>query len=164
MIRLRKILSIVLLGLCLLTGGCTTTADRIYSVCKVENNQYYCYKNSEEFFLINKNGSVIPTSGVGLKALPALHVIPTEGNYRFDYVMPGLYKGTLDSLEHYIYLLESEYAGEMDITYRDWNSIEGFIYTDEYNIRFNFNKLGDVRIYAKNKYSKTVEPPYINIE
>jgi small nuclear ribonucleoprotein (snRNP)-like protein len=147
----------------LLLTGCTTEADRIYTICKYDNGEIYCYKNEDEFYKVLEDGSLLSISGVGVKALPALRVIPSDGEYLFNYQMPGLYKGTLESVDHYVYLL-LENNGSLDIKYADSNSVEMFIYTESCNIRIIYNIRGDIRIYAVDNSNNYINPPYLSEE
>lgn len=156
-----KIITILLVSLCLLfISGCTVNSNRVYTICKIDESDEYCYSDNGEFFKV-VDGYPIKISSVGLKSLPALTLSPTEGEYKFVKQMPGLYKGTLRSVNCYIFKICNGDTSNLEVKYRDWNNIEVYVYTDDYNARVIFNIRGDVRIYFINSKQEPIEPLYI---
>lgn len=159
----RKLTLCALLLCALFLSGCTVEADRIYTVCKNDGENVYCYKEDGSFYYYS-NGILVPTSGVGLQAYPALHVTPCSGEFSFTYVLPGLYSGTLASVNHYVYKLQQESSSELIIQYQDWNNIDFIVKTDNVSTRIIYNIKGDVRIYAVDNSDNPIEPLYINVK
>lgn len=153
--RCKLTIAILLL---VLFSGCTVEANRIYTVCKVDSDYTYCYNINDEFFRVEPDGKLTHISSVGLKDVPALVLNPSVGDYNFDYVLPGLYKGTLESVNHYVNTLEGVYR----VSYRDWNNLEVYITTANADVRVYFNIRGNVRIYAVDKNGIAIEPPMLN--
>ncbi len=153
------LLILLLLSSMLLTG-CTVTADRIYSICKEDGDRVYCYKSTGEFFIF-EDGILAPTSDVGLKNYPALNITPMCGAYNFEYVLPGLYKGTLWDVNRYVAKLLETDGSALEISYRDWNLIDAYVKTPDINVRVVYSISGDVRIYAVDSASNPTEPPYL---
>lgn len=151
---------IVLCSLCILLSGCTVTSNRIYTVCKEENNTRYCYSNNNEFFIEDADG-IRKITSVGLKSLPALVLNPADGDYKFDKQLPGLYKGTLASVNHYIYKLCEGDLQNIEVTYRDWNNIESYITSKDFKARIIFNICGDVRMYFIDSNGEAMKPLYL---
>lgn len=150
--------------LCLvLLCGCTVTSNRIYTVCKVDGDKSYCYNNAGEFFLVSGE-SFTKISAVGLKELPALSLDLSDGSYTFKEKLPGLYGGTLASVNHYLYRLCDGDVSSVSVSYRDWNNIESFVVNEEFKARVIFNIRGDVRIYFVDNYDNPIAPLYLNEE
>lgn len=157
-----KLSFLLLLTTCLcLLSGCTYTANRVYSICKEDNGVVYCYNSAGEHYKITEDATWLPSSGVGLQDLPALQLIPTEGVYNFTYQLPGLYRGTLESVAHYVNYMIEEDDATYEVTYRDWNNVEAYVYSSTYSVRIIFNIKGDVRIYAIDNSDNSIEPPYL---
>ena len=152
-------LSLLISFACFLLTGCTTESNRIYTVCKVNGDGVYCY-NSEGFYVVSGN-SLIGTSSVGLKPYPVLHVTPTSGEFVFEKNLPGCYRGTLQSVNSYLYKLISN-GYTYNVVYSDPNSIEVYAECSEYKLRLLFNIKGTVRIYCLDNSGNSIVPPYIN--
>lgn len=160
----RKLLSLALVCTSLSVSGCTVTANRVYSVCKISDGVTYCYNDEDKFFLLREDGVFAPTSSVGLRALPALHVIPSGGSFQFEEQLPGLYTGTLASVNHYVERLQTDLGSTFEMTYCDWNNIEGHVESAELSVRIVYNITGQVRIYAIDANGDGIVPPYISKE
>lgn len=158
---MKTLLLIVLMSL--LCGCGVVTSDRVYFVCKIEDGITYCYKDEDSFYM-QVDGNFVPTSGVRLKALPALHIIPKDVDYSFEYVLPGLYNGTLHSVNGYVHELVTNHGGVLEISYCDWNNIDAKVLCDDFNVRIVFNITGEVRMYAVNDDGYMEDIPYINIK
>lgn len=157
----RYILTIVCLMLTLCTGCVTVEADRIYTICKTDGTDTYCYNDTGSFYFLSPDGLLVPTSGVGLRNLPALTITPREGEFEFIYQLPGLYDGTLHSVNCYVNKLLTELNGELEVTYRDWNNIELYVKSATVSTRIIYNIKGDVRIYAIDNSNNPITPLYI---
>lgn len=159
---MRRIHLFLLLILCLMgLTGCTKEANRIYTVCKTDGKDTYCYDDKGEFYFYTDD-TLVKTSGVGLQAYPALHVIPSEGDFNFTKELPGKYRGTLTSVNHYAYKLLQDVDSELKIVYQDWNNIEVIITCAKYSTRILYNIQGDIRIYAVDNSNNPMTPAYIN--
>lgn len=156
----RFIYSVIGLFTCVCLSGCTVTANRIYTVCKYDASYTYCYNDTGEFFIHDEAG-LIPVSSVGLKPLPVLHVVPAETEYSFKEVLPGLYNGTLESINGLLYDLIQQGA-TYNISKADWNNLELFITLDEEALRIIYNIRGDVRIYSSENSYNSKLLSYIN--
>ena len=157
--RYKLILCIIIIML--VCTGCTVEANRIYTKCKIVGDTYYCYNTDNEYYYYNGE-MLVPVSGVGLRSLPALHVIPTAGDYVFTKQIPGLYTGTLTSVNHYVHYLITKLDATVEITYQDWNTVDLKVISDTVSTRIIFNIKGDVRIYAIDNSGKSINPLYIN--
>lgn len=158
---MRRLAIIMLIMLALFMSGCTRTSDRIYSVCKIQDGFTYCYNSEGSFYIIDSRGDIVKTSGVGLKALPALHIVPVAGSYKFTYILPGLYNGTLESVNKYVYKIMTDDSGDVELSYCDWNNVEVYLHTASYSVRIIFNVTGEVRIYAIDSSGNAMKPPYL---
>lgn len=138
----------------------TVDADRIYTVCKYDNGIIYCYNNDENFYRVSDD-ALIKVGTANLKAKPCLQFIPTKGDYKFEYILPGLYRGTLTSVYHYSSRLLNTDNSSYEVTYSDCNMLEVYIYSEEFDVRIIYNILGDVRVYAVDNSDNPIEPPYL---
>lgn len=141
--------------------GCTKVADRIYTVCMIEDDKRYVYNSNGEFFTL-KNNYYLKHSGVGLECKPALQLITTDkDSYSFVADIPGLYTGTLEDVSSYV-----KYLGTKGYTHgikrADCKDIEVLCTSVHGSVRILFNISGTVRIYAVDKDGTTVEPPFIS--
>lgn len=161
--KTKRIVFLLLTLLLSLLSGCTYEADRIYTVCKYTETETYCYKDSDNFYKVLDDGALVKVSGVGLKAKPALHLIPDDGEYVFEEQLPGLYKGTLESVNAYAHKLLND-GSTYEIVSADANILEIVVSCNEYSVRIIYNIRGDVRIYAIDDSSNSINPPYINEE
>lgn len=159
--KTKQLLFLSLTTLLLFLSGCTHEANRIYTICEYGHDGVYCYDINENFYQVYDDGSLIQVSSVGLKAYPALSLTPTAGNYEFENVMPGLYRGTLTSVNHYVSTLCND-SGYYDVVFADPNNLELYVYTETYNVRIIYNIRGEVRLYAIDKSDNFIEPPYLN--
>lgn len=157
---IKKFIAILLCILCFCLTGCIQEANRIYTVCKVDSEFMYCYSNEGKFFRVEEDGALTPISAVRLKELPALVLNPSEGDYKFYYQLPGLYHGTLESVNRYVTAL----GGTYEVAYRDWNNIETYVTSDNYSVRIIFNISGEVRIYCIDSDGKSIEPPLLEAQ
>lgn len=158
--KTKHLLFLTLILLCFNLTSCTVDANRIYTICKRDNNKVYCYSNDGVFFEVLDDGSLIQTSGVGLNAYPELHLIPKEYGYTFVNVLPGLYSGTLKDVSGYVNKLLIE-GYTYEIVYSDCYNIELYAYSESCNIRILFNKQGEVRIYSVDNSDNYINPPYL---
>lgn len=157
---MRKYILLLVVVSCLLCG-CTVEANRVYTVCKASPTDVYCYDSDGNFYYVVNNKPLLVGSA-GLQARPALKLSNRSGDFVFEPVLPGLYRGTLTSVSHYVSKLVSELNGEVEIVYADWNNLEIFVYSSEVNTRILFNIKGDVRIYAVDNFQNPILPLYIN--
>lgn len=144
---MRKLLSILLCCSCFLLSGCAVEADRIYTVCCIDNGIQYVYDGSGNFYTVGTDGSLTPNINPKLIRRPALTFMPKEGEYDLKYVLPGYYRGTLTSLEHYVYAVCSDLTS-IEVIYSDPNSLELIVPAEDISLRILFNIRGDVRIYS----------------
>lgn len=144
---------------CLLLSGCGRHSGNIYITCREVNNVKYCYNQNGEFFMIAEDGRVTQYTQKDLKPHPMIHIEPTEGDYNFTYVLPGLYSGTLESLNNYLGALSKDC--KFVIKSCDWNSVELYAYSDAYSVRILFNLNGELRIYAIDNSDKPISAPYL---
>lgn len=144
--------------------GCTVESKRIYTVCKVdENGVQYCYDLDGNFYY-RPDDKLVKISGVGLHSYPALILAPRSGDYYFEYQLPGKYKGTLRSVNCYVYKLLKDPNAELIYKSRDCYTIDCFITSDVGSTRILFNKSGNVRIYFINNSAIPSKPLYISEE
>ena len=153
----RLLVLFILCLLCCTFAGCTVTADRIYTLCKYDGTDYFYFKDDGTFWMYH-DGMLVPHSGVGLQAYPALCVNPMDKPYSFEYILPGLYKGTLQSVWSYI----SEFDCEKTVQYQDWNTLDVLLEYDTGKTRIIYTINGDVRIYAVDNLGNSLQPLYIN--
>lgn len=144
---------------CLLFSGCGRRTGNIYIVCREADNVKYCYNQNNEFFVISEDGKVSQYTQKNLKPYPMIHIEPSEGNYNFTYVLPGLYSGTLESLNNYLGVLSKECS--FDIKSCDWYSVELYAHSEDYSVRILFNLNGELRIYAINNSDNPISAPYL---
>ncbi len=154
---MKKLLSISLLLLCICLTGCAIEADRIYTVCCIDDGTQYVYDGSGNFYTVGADGSLIPNINPKLINKPALMFIPTEGEYAFENILPGYYRGTLTSVEHYVYEVCTDLTS-IDVIYADANNLKLIVPVGENFLRIMFNVRGDVRIYS----SDGTIPLYLN--
>ena len=144
----KHLLFFILIYLCTLLTGCTVTADRIYTICKISEDNVYCYKSDGSFYTVSKSGELESVPAVGLKAFPALCLKPTKGSYNFSSKMPGLYRGTLESVNRYVYKLSEGDASCITISYADYYLLDIFVKTSTTSTRIIYSINGDVRCHA----------------
>ncbi len=154
---MRKILLLVMLTICVFLSGCAIESDRIYTVCKIDNGTVYVYDGSGKFYTVLQDGTLQPNINPNLITKPALMLLPKEGDFEFEYVLPGLYKGTLTSVNHYVHKVCTDLSA-IDTVYADPNNLEIFVPAGDISIRILFNIRGDVRIYS----SDNTIPVYLN--
>ena len=164
MLKNKHWLFYILTCMCLLLTGCTVTADRIYTVCKVDKDVIYCYKADGSFYTVSDKGVLESVPAVGLKAYPALSLTPSKGDYDFKYVLPGLYKGTLESVNNYVYKLCDGDNQCITISYADYSLLDVFVKTTKVSTRIIYSINGDVRIYAQDNSKNSEDPLYLNKE
>lgn len=144
---MKKLLLPVLLLICLTLSGCSIEADRIYTVCRIADGVQYVYDGSGNFYTVTESNSLQTNIDPSLISKPALMLMPKEGDYAFEYILPGLYKGTLTSVNHYVYAICTDLES-IQIIYSDANKLEVIVPADDISIRILFNIRGDVRIYS----------------
>lgn len=154
---MKKLLCSILIMLCLTLTGCAVEADRIYTVCLIDGDTQCVYDGSGKFYTVDADGSLTPNINPKLIRKPALMFLPSEGEYMFTNILPGYYKGTLTSLEHYVYAVCSDLS-IIETVYADPNSLELIVPTENSSLRILFNIRGDVRIYS----SDGAIPLYLN--
>ncbi len=154
---MKKLLCILCVLLSVTLTGCTVTADRIYTVCRIDNGIRYVYDGSGNFYTVQDDGSLIPNINPNLIRRPALMFIPSAGEYEIKYILPGCYKATLTSLEHYVYEVCSDVSA-IETVYSDANKLELKVPVNTTSLRIIFNIRGDVRIYS----SDGTIPLYLN--
>ena len=164
LIKKRSLLVMGIIATLLQLCGCTTTANRIYTTCKYDNGVTYCYDDKGNFYKVDEDtDELIKVSSVGLQPYPVLDIMYEPGDYEFTYQMPGLYKGTLESVNHYLYKLMKD-VGSCKIVYQDPNRVELFFNADNYSLRLIYDIDGNVRIYAVDNSGNSIEPPYLSEE
>lgn len=158
---MKKLIAFLLLITVALTG-CTVESHRIYNVCKVDKNgDVFCYDTNGNFYKVF-NDNVLPISGVGLYAYPTLKILPTDGDYAFDYVLPGNYKGTLVSVNHYVYKLLQQPNAKLVMGDSDCYIVDFRVECEDNTTRIIYNKSGTVRIYCSDNSGNYLDPLYIN--
>lgn len=158
---MKKLIPLILLITLILTG-CTVESHRIYNVCKVTSNgDTYCYDMFGNFYKVY-NETVLPISGVGLYPYPTLKILPTSGDYSFEYVLPGNYKGTLTDVNHYVHKLLEQPNAELLLTDADCYIIDFRVVCADNTTRIIYNKSGTVRIYCSDNSGNFLNPLYIN--
>lgn len=160
---MRKCILLIAVLSVLLTGCSIVEADRIYTVCQVENGTSIAYNESMEFVQMT-DGKIIPHSGAGVTAKPVLSFYPVSGDYIITSTdIPNKYTATLESLEHYVYkLLES--ASEYEIAFASWRELDIFIHNPKWHCRCLWDIDGNLRVYFVDIYNNTIEPLYLNEE
>lgn len=151
------VLFILFTLVCISLSGCAVEADRIYTVCRIDNGTRYVYDGSGRFYTVLPDESLQPNIDPNLIAKPALMVTPKEGEFSFEVQLPGLYKGTLADVNHYVYAACTD-TSQLQIIYADAKRLEIVFPSGEDNIRILYNIKGDVRIYSTNNNI----PVYLN--
>ena len=155
---MRKFTFSLLIVMCLLCG-CTVVADRIYTVCKIDGDTVYVYSNGDLYTYVD--GDLVPCYDPNIVKEPALQLITTDNAYNFAYVLPGLYKGTLEDVSAYVKYLEEKDDAKCMLIHSDCDNMELLITSDSYLGRIYFNIRGDVRMYFKDKSNLSIEPVYL---
>jgi len=156
---IKRFMFLLLSTLTIFLSGCTKISDRIYVICKTSSEGTYCYKSETDFYK-QVDDDLIKISGIELTAKPALQLIPNSGEYIFTYQLPGLYKGTLESVSAYVDKLKAD-GNLLEIVYSDCNDLEIVLTCETSSTRILFNVRGDVRIYAVDNAGKPLEPLFI---
>ena len=160
---MRKSILLLALLATLLTGCSIVESDRIYTICQSENGVDIAYNQSMEFVQI-KDGKVLPHSGAGVTAKPALTFYPTQGEFVLTPTeVPNKYKGTLESLEHYVGTLLNEGAN-YEISFVSWRELDILIHHSEWHCRCLWDIDGNLRLYFIDIYNNPIEPLYLNEE
>lgn len=154
-----KICLLALLTLCL--TGCTVESDRIYTVCKVENNMVYCYNDSGEFFLVN-GGKVIPCPGVGLQAKPKLALyLPESTEFNLTKKIPSVYEASLNDTLCYISKVMQETGAVINCPVVDWKSFTAYVKGDTFDMKVIYSNDETVRVYMNDANGNAVVPLYL---
>lgn len=153
----RFILLLLSTVVCLSLAGCAIEADRIYTVCRIDNGTRYVYDGSGNFYTVMPDETLQPNIDPSLINKPVLMVLPKEGEFVFESMLPGFYKGTLESINHYVYAACSDLS-QLQVVYADAKRLEIVFPSGEDNIRILYNIKGDVRIYSTNNNI----PVYLN--
>ena len=157
---MKRYLTVLLLIFFLLTlTGCTVEADRVYTICRKTADSTYVFSGSGDFYTYI-DGKVYPCLDPNLQPYPALTFKIEDGEYNITYILPGHYRGTLKSLEHYVNELVSGDFGKVEVIFADWQDLEILVTLDDLNVRILYNIRGDIRIYSSNNCA----PPYLNVE
>ena len=73
---MKRLNILVAVLLCFCITGCTYDADRIYTVCKYEDDVEYVYNANGEFYLHDKvEDTFTPAYPVGLQTKPAITIL-----------------------------------------------------------------------------------------
>lgn len=150
---------LLITSLALLLTGCTYDADRIYTVCKIDNDVTYVYSDSGVYSV--SNNELVPCYDINIAKKPALKLFATDKDYSFEYVLPGLYKGTLEDVSSYVQYLTSKDSASYSIISADPNNLEIVVTSSKYSARVIYNTTGDVRVYFIDNSKNFIEPLYI---
>lgn len=161
---MRKCIILFMLLATLLTGCSTVDANRIYTVCQIENDISIAYNTDFEFVQVLSDGSIHPHSGAGVTAKPVLSVKPKSGEYVISVTdVPNKYKATLESVEHYIQRLLDE-GSEYEVAFISWRELDVYVHNEEWHCRCLWDIDGNLRVYFVDIYNNTMEPLYLNEE
>lgn len=137
--------------------GCTVEADRVYVVCRKTADTTYVFSGSKEFYTYDGE-QLYPCIDPNLQPYPALQFNIEDGEYNLAFVLPGLYRGTLTSLEHYVYKVCNGDSSKITVISADWQELELLLTLDNIDMRILYNIHGDIRIYSSNNSA----PLYLN--
>lgn len=159
----KSILLFTILLVVTLSGCSIVEANRIYTVCQIENGVSIAYNNSMEFVQV-KDGVVLPHSGAGVTAKPVLSFYPEEGDYVITPTeIPNRYRATLEALEHYVSKLVS-IGAEYEIAFSSWRELDIYVHYTDWHCRCLWDIDGNLRLYFIDIYNNTMEPLYLNEE
>ena len=153
---------ILIIPLMFILVGCTTEADRIYTVCKIDNGLPYVYSTSGVYSV--SNNTLEPCYDINVEKKPALQLFPTDKDFNFEYVLPGLYKGTLEDVSAYVNFMVTNDSATYYIVNSNPESLEVIVDSSEYSARILYNTSGDVRVYFVDNSNLSIIPLYINGE
>lgn len=160
---MRKCILLFIVSLLCLTGCKTVEANRIYTVCQIEDGISIAYNPDMEFVQV-VDGKILPHSGAGVTAKPVLTFHPSSGDYVITATdTPHLYHSTLESLEHYIFYLLQDDA-ELKIDFISWRELDIYVHSPTWHCRCIWNIDGSLRLYFIDNYSNALPPLYINEE
>lgn len=144
--------------------GCTQEASRIYTVCKIDNGNTYCYDYDNNFYIVSAEDKLIKCNEVGLIARPTLSFVPSGTEYKIESTdVPNCYKGTFESLKGYVYTLLNELEEtSFEIKQVDSKSIEIFVYSSSVNTRCIYNIYGELRLYCIDENSEACDPIFLD--
>lgn len=158
---MKRLNILVAVLLCFCITGCTYDADRIYTVCKYEDDVEYVYNANGEFYLHDKvEDTFTPAYPVGLQAKPAIFLNINEGDYNLVEDWPNKFTASKSDLEHYLYeLVMHNYT--TNVLYADWKSIVIEAYNEEHTLRIYYTTDKSLRIYASDYDTNPEALPYI---
>lgn len=141
----------------LLLTGCTVTADRIYTVCRVCDGKTYVYNGQGEFFVYTGE-SVVPCYTGDLQPKPALTlVLPEPSSYTIVEQFPTVYKASYDDIMRYISTCLVSDNALYTVVSVDWKSFEMLIKSDLYVLRLIYTDDNTLRLYMQDGTS----PPHL---
>lgn len=159
---MKRRISILLVLCSFFLSGCTVTADRIYTVCRVTDNHVYVYNASGEFFLYN-DGKVIPCPNADLQPKPKLVLrLPEDTSFNLEKEMPSVYKGTKEDALAYISRVMQECSAEVTCTECDWKSFTALLRSDTFDMKVFYSTDNHVRIYMNDENGNAVSPLYLD--
>lgn len=151
---------ILLIVLCCALCGCTTEADRIYTICKTVGDTVYVY--NEEGFFTYENKTLKRYLGKDLKKIPKLVLnLPEETDFTLTQELPSVYTGNLNDALSYVSKLLQDGETVFQVTYCDWNMFEMYIRSESYNARVVYTSDGTVRVYAIDVNGNAITPPFL---
>lgn len=146
---MRKNLLVVTIALVLLLVGCTQAGDRIYTICRIENDTTYVYNAAGEFFTYS-NGKVQSCYPGDLKAQPILVMcLPEPGDYTITKTLPTVYHATFDDTMRYIATVLVNDSAEYTVTQVDWKSFTMYIRNESYTMRLYYTDDNTLRLYMQ---------------
>ena len=158
---MKRRISVLLLLCCLMLSGCTKTADRIYTVCRVSGDKVYVYNASNEFFIYNC-GKVIPCPSADLQPRPKLVLnLPEDTSFTLTKQMPSVYAGTKDDALAYIARVLQEQSAEISCNECDWKSFTAYLRTDDFELKVFYCIDDVVRVYMNDSEGNAVTPIYL---
>ena len=147
--------------LCFCITGCTYDADRIYTVCKYEDNVEYVYNANGDFYVHDKIADTLtPAYSVDLQTKPAIFLRVNEGDYNLVEDWPNKFTCSKSDLEHYLYELTT-HGYTTNVLCADWKSITIEAKNDKHTLRLYYTTDKSLRIYASDYDTNPEALPYI---
>lgn len=148
---------------CLFLSGCVKTADRIYTVCRIDRDGTVYAYNAENSFVKSYEGHWIETQPYGLVASPALKPDVRPGDYTFTYKLPHCYECSYRDVMHYLSKLERNCVIDTISVLESSSSLLDLNVTgQDVDGRIIYTEPGVMRVYFQDKFSKPVDTPYFN--
>lgn len=135
----------------------TVEADRIYTVCLYDHGTRYVFDGSGDFYQVGENERLIPSLNPTLQPIPMLQLIPVEYPINLTQELPGLYHGSLRSVQGLVYQLQ-QVGATYEVVYASPTQLEAYVTLPEYQVRVIYNISGEIRIYC----SESSNAVYLN--